>query len=42
MDILRTFAYMMLWSVGYIAVKGVTDNTMGRVQGFIGGNSGVE
>lgn len=42
MDIIRTISYMFLWSVGYIAVKSVTDNTMGRVQGFIGGQNGVE
>ncbi len=42
MDIIKTGVYMFLWSIGFIAVKSVTDNTMGRVQGFIGGQNGVE
>jgi len=42
MNLVTTTAYMFLWSVGFIAVKSLTDNTMGRVQGFIGGQNGVE
>ena len=45
MNIVKTLAYMMLFSVGFIAVKSVTDGTMRKVQDFIGGtestNGGV-
>ncbi len=41
MDIFKTGAYMILWAVGFVAVKSLTDNTMGKVQGFIGGSQGV-
>jgi hypothetical protein len=37
MDILKTLAYMALWSVGYVAVHTLTGNTMQKVQDFIGG-----
>lgn len=37
MDLLKTISYMALWSVGYIAVHTLTQNTMMKVQDFIGG-----
>lgn len=45
MNIIKSLAYMMLFSVGFIAVKSITDGTMQKVQDFIGGtestNGGV-
>ena len=40
MNALKTGAYMLLWAVGFVAVKSLTDNTMMKVQGFIGGTQG--
>ena len=37
MNILKSIAYMMLFSAGFIAVKSVTNTTMVKVQNFIGG-----
>lgn len=37
MDLLKTLGYMAMWSVGYVAVHTLTNNTMQRVQDFIGG-----
>jgi len=38
MNVVKSIAYMMLFSVGFIAVKSVTDGTMKKVQDFIGGS----
>lgn len=37
MDLLKTIAYMGLWSVGFIAVHSLTQSTMMKVQNFVGG-----
>tara|TARA_R100001509_G_C4698617_1_gene159257 strand:+ start:344 stop:487 length:144 start_codon:yes stop_codon:yes gene_type:complete len=37
MNVVKSIAYMMLFSAGFIAVKSVTNSTMVKVQNFIGG-----
>ncbi len=39
MNVIKSIAYMMLFSAGFIAVKSVTNTTMVKVQNFIGGSS---
>ena len=38
MDLLKTVAYMFLWSAGFIAVFSITAPVMSQVEDFIGGN----
>lgn len=41
MNVGKTIAYIALWSVGYIAVKAVTNKPMQSIQDFIAGSNNV-
>ena len=38
MDLLKSFAYMTLWSAAFVAVFSVTAPVMSQIEDFIGGN----